>query len=164
MKTKDEIIDYVMRDLEGEYTNNPNDNGGETLWGVTKVAWQDYLNQADVSWPPYEFGYDEAKAVYEHFWDKMAVDYLPDNLQLPYFAFGFNAGYPTAIKLMQEQLGIKADGIVGPITRGSFQEIDDEESILFGFSSGCSFYYFRCNDFGHFGRGWINRLLKTLIY
>jgi len=164
MKTKAEIIDYVMRDLEGEYTNDANDAGGETLWGVTEIAWKDCLNQTDVEWPPYSFDYDTAKGVYEYFWDKMGVDYLPEVLQLPYFAFGFNAGYGTAIKFMQEELGLKVDGIAGPITRGSFREIPDIDLALYGFVSHCVLYYSHLDDFVHFGRGWINRLLKSLIF
>lgn len=37
MKTVDQVIDEVIG-KEGRYANNPNDRGGETMWGITAAV------------------------------------------------------------------------------------------------------------------------------
>jgi lysozyme family protein len=166
LKTKLEIIEYVMDGLEGEYDNNPNDNGGETFWGVTKVAWQDYTNDSDAEFPPFNFTKDDAYRVYEYFWDKMSLDFLPIKLQIVVFAFGFNAGYGKATKFIQKSLGLKADGIIGVKTLTAYQGISTTDcmKIQYRFVELCVKHYFGLNDFQHFGRGWINRLFKSVLF
>ena len=165
MKTKREIIEFVMNSLEGEYDNDPNDNGGETFWGITRVAWQDYTGDRNAEFPPFNFIKEEAYRVYEHFWDKMSCDYLPTpELQQVVFTFGFNAGYGRATKYMQKSLEITSDGLIGPITRSSYEGILNAEYVVFSFSEQCVKYYMCLDDFEHFGRGWVNRLLKSIIF
>lgn len=175
MKTKQQTINYVMNGLEGDYDNDPRDSGGETFWGVTKVAWADYTGQDNGStvWPVIGFDKEKAYGVYEFFWDRMSISLLPNEMQLAVFAFGFNAGYFRATKFMQKALGIGADGIIGPMTESSYIalcEIGDREETLFEFSKSVKNYYIEIDKDrdgdgkGDYLSGWLNRLLKTIIY
>lgn len=163
---KHQKIAYVMNTLEGSYDNDPNDSGGETFWGVTAVAWEDYCGETEL--PEDGLSQELAEGVYLHFWDKMHCDELPMELDLVVFAFGFNAGYHRANKYMQRTLGLNADGIIGPITLGGYAMLCEMETshlqeTQYDFVELAVQYYFSIPPFKHYGRGWINRLFKTVI-
>lgn len=164
---KQKVIHFVMNGLEGEYDNDPDDNGGETFWGVTKVAYADCMGTPvqDTEWPVLDFNKDIAYKVYEFFWNKMECDLLPKDMQLLVFAFGFNAGYYKATKFMQGALGLKSDGIIGTMTKAGYSALNemDHQETKIKFAEYCIKHYFGCEDFGKFGRGWVNRLIKTLV-
>lgn len=174
-RTKHETIVFVMNGLEGEYDNDPRDSGGETFWGVTHVAWADFLGTPmnETVWPVPGFDKSKAYQVYDFFWDKMKIDLLPPEMRLMVFAFGFNAGYWRASKFMQTALGLKPDGIPGPVTQGAYialKEMTARNEVQFSFVQQVKDYYIeidkdRDNDGkGDFISGWLNRLLKTIIF
>ncbi|BDH16608.1 MAG: hypothetical protein [Bacteriophage sp.] len=76
--TKQSIIANII-DVEGGYTNNPNDAGGETNYGITRAVAISYLSQLKA-----QFGWDGnmrnltkpmATWLYQKlYWDKLSLD------------------------------------------------------------------------------------------
>lgn len=124
----------LAKNIEGGYSNNPNDRGGATNRGISirevrrldaDVKLDAYLRkafdvnkdgeitEADVP------GWSEPIAVYfyrNHYWDVIRGNELPHSIALMTFDSAVNEGTPRAILHLQRALGVTPDGIVGPDT------------------------------------------------
>jgi lysozyme family protein len=109
---------------EGKLSNNPNDKGGLTKYGITQSFWTAYRAKA-VALPGNSIAslpasvasitVDMALAVYhEFFWNAS----LPRELQGAFFDFAVNSGPGTAARKLQEVLGVTVDGDLGTKTMG----------------------------------------------
>ena len=101
---------------EGGFSNRPlsDDPGGATMYGVTeKVARANgYTGQMQ------DLTLDFAKSVYrKQYWDACQCDAMPDAMRYPLFDAAVNSGPGQAIKWLQSAIGVKADGVIGPMTR-----------------------------------------------
>jgi lysozyme family protein len=104
--------------VNGGYTNDPDDPGGETKWGISKRAHPD-VHIASLS----ERG---AKRLYkEHYWNKLLLDQVPDQdiaEELLDTAVNIRGSWVTAGEWLQEALNmlagaeLKVDGFVGQRT------------------------------------------------
>ena len=70
---------------------------------------------------------DEVYKFYKReFWDKMQLDRVnSSHICNEMFIFGVNVGYVTCIKETQKLLGVTADGIIGNITLGKLNQVDE---------------------------------------
>jgi len=101
---------------EGGFSNRPyaDDPGGATMYGVTeKVARANgYVGHMK------DLTLDFAKSIYrKQYWDACQCDAMPDALRYPLFDAAVNSGSGQAIKWLQSAIGVKADGVIGPMTR-----------------------------------------------
>lgn len=98
---------------EGGFSNHPDDPGGATMYGVTeKVARANGFtgNMRD-------YTLDMAKAVYrKSYWDACRCEQMPNEIRYPLFDAAVNSGPVQSIKWLQQALGVKSDGIIGPVT------------------------------------------------
>jgi lysozyme family protein len=91
------------------YVNDPDDNGGETKFGVAKNANTD-LNITKLTW-------EQAKAVYyARYWIAGKCDQLPPRLAVLHFDGCVNHGVNRANMFLQRAAGVQPDGKVGPVT------------------------------------------------
>jgi lysozyme family protein len=116
--TIDQIIDGILEAEGEEYTNDPTDHGGPTKYGVTLGAWQAWghpdataadieaLTEADVR-PFY---------LHVHLWEPGFNAITDPWVQAFMVDFGVLEGVPTAIHLLQHNIGVSADGIFGPLS------------------------------------------------
>lgn len=120
MSTFDKAFEHVIGH-EGGYVNDPNDAGGETMYGISKRA---YPNE-DIK----NLTLDRAKQLYKRdYWDKLKLDELATaEVQIELFDTAVNMGVGTAAKFLQEALNllnrsqkdyadIVVDGGIGPNT------------------------------------------------
>ena len=113
--------------LEGKYSNNPNDTGGETMWGITKALATHY----GYSKPMREMPVDIAQKIYKvEFWDKLKLDEvakMSPELAIEMFDTAVNMGGAVAVMFLQSCLNsfnrqgklyadIKEDGAIGKTT------------------------------------------------
>ena len=106
--TFDEAFDRLMGH-EGGYVNDPRDPGGETNWGISKRSYP-HLDIATLS-------REQAKEIYRRdFWERANADQFDGAIAFQVFDTAVNSGIGTAIKLLQRAVGVKDDGVVGPIT------------------------------------------------
>lgn len=121
MKTVDEMIADIIR-REGGYSNNKNDRGSYTKFGVTLKTLNSWrgkeCSQEDVK----ALTKEEAAQIYKAgYFYKPKIDKLPEALQPVVFDMAVNMGPKQAIKIMQRVIGriadgISIDGIIGPKT------------------------------------------------
>ena len=99
---------------EGGFSNHPDDPGGATMYGITEVV----ARAEGYTGPMRELTLDFAKQVYrKRYWDACRCDQMPDVLRYPLFDAAVNSGPGQAIKWLQSAIGVKADGVIGPMTR-----------------------------------------------
>jgi lysozyme family protein len=123
MKTDFQLaLEFSMR-WEGGFVHHPNDPGGRTNKGITQLVYDEYRYRNNYA--PQSVARmtdEECRQIYrEFYWDK--VEKLLDphwkHLRVVFFDTYVQFGEWGAIKLWQKSLGIKVDGIWGPITTGT---------------------------------------------
>ena len=91
MSTFDSAFEIVVG-IEGNYSNDPNDPGGETKYGISKRA-HPSLDIANLT-------LEDAKAIYKkEYWDVLGLDNEPWYLQLNLFDIAVNEGQNLARSL-----------------------------------------------------------------
>lgn len=145
---------------EGGFADNPGDPGGATNMGITRKtlsAWRaEPVSREDVMM----LEKDEAARIYrENFWMAIEGDDLPDGLDLAMFDDGVLSGPRTAIRDLQHGLGVRVDGVMGPVTRAALlaQPVTDVIALLHAQRLA------RLKSLPHFvlfGRGWSRRLQR----
>lgn len=106
-------IDLVLK-LEGGETNDPDDPGGRTKYGLTQRTYPhldfDMLTES------------QARAIYKiDWWEKYGYDRLPASIAVLLFQLAVNMGPSSAHMLLQRALAdvgmpVQADGKLGPVT------------------------------------------------
>ena len=140
--------------LEGGYVNDPNDPGGETKFGISKRAYPALdivsLTAAD------------AKQVYRRdYWDFVAGDALPWPLSYFVFDAAVNQGVAPAIRMLQQAVGVEADGVIGPRTLAAVGRFPQSE-VCSLFLALRGVRYAGTHGFKHYGLGWFKRLFLAL--
>ena len=118
-----EVAKIIARE-GSSYTNDPKDRGGPTKFGITQstLAWfrGHPVSPADVE----SLTLKEAQEIYAKRYilgpgfDKLPQGVLQSNL----IDFGVMSGPQLAIMHLQEALGVRADGIIGPHTLTALQQ------------------------------------------
>jgi lysozyme family protein len=137
---------------EGGYVNHPQDPGGETKYGISKRSYPD-LDIAALT-------LEGAREIYQRdFWAPLACDQLPSPVALVLFDTAVNSGVGTAAKILQQILGVKSDGAIGPVTvaaalkRGAVDLAGEIIARRLYLMTGLP-------TWGVFGMGWTRRLVR----
>ena len=149
--------------LEGGYTNHPDDQGGPTNQGVTLNTYRSYCGQEktikDLRNMSYGIWCDIMKDMY---WDKCLADKI-DNQSVAEILVDWcvNSGF-VGLRKVQEIVGTKPDGIAGPKTLAAINGADAKE--LFDRIMAARKQFFinivkRNPNQKVFINGWMNRLL-----
>lgn len=103
--------------LEGGYVYHPADKGGPTNAGVTLRTYQDFYGEDKTKDDLKDIPYGEWCHIMKvGYWDKCKADKIENQSLAELIAdWCVNSG-TTAIRRVQEIVGCKPDGIVGPIT------------------------------------------------
>jgi len=150
-----EAVELIL-EHEGGYVNHPEDPGGETNMGISKRS---YPNE-DIK----GMTKDRAKEIYKQdFWDKVKGDELPAPVALVCFDIAVMSGSRRACRMLQKAVGVKRDGIIGPVTLKAVREAyrASEDVLVSQLSHIRLEFYKRLKHFETFGRGWTNRINKT---
>lgn len=131
-----QACEYTMQN-EGGVSNNPDDEGGFTKFGITLPLLSTYLNRQATSIDMTNLTEFDARAIYrKYFWESLYCDQLPLPIAIAIFDTAVNKGQRMAVKLAQICLYTSAansqvieDGIVGPVTILMLQKTDVEMFI-----------------------------------
>ncbi len=147
---------------EGAYSNNPNDAGGETMWGITKKTAQGFGYFNGMKDMPLE----TAKKIYLiGWWNKLKYPAFENALKFQIFDAAVNHGSTNAIKILQRSLDIRDDGFLGPKTfEEIYREIDDMDRLISFFNVYRGKFFRSLKDFKNFGKGWEDRLDNNILY
>lgn len=116
------VRQVIAREGGSKLTNDPNDRGGLTKYGISKRAYPDLdiqnLTEA------------QATSIYKRdYWDVLNLDDVRDPLvAAALFDTAVNMGTATAAKLAQSLAGVSVDGKIGPI---SITGINRSEPMIF---------------------------------
>lgn len=144
---------------EGGYSNNPDDPGGETMWGITVAVARANGYTGEMQLMPKE----TASAIYQRrYWVPAGCDRLPDGVDFQVFDAAVNSGVINAVKWLQQAVGSPADGVFGPNTQAAAHAIDPKTTIL-RFNAYRLKFYTSIQSWQSFGKGWANRIAANLL-
>ena len=166
MKNNFDKAFHFIIGIEGGYVNNPNDPGGETKYGISKIAYP----KMDIK----KLTIDDAREIYKRdYWNKINADVLPDRIDIAIFDTCINTGIKMSIKLFQRAINnisdskIIVDGILGPKTLTAAESAECSSLLYSIFFERCS-YYTQLADrnpkLEKFLKGWMNRVIKLRNY
>lgn len=140
--------------IEGGYTNNPADPGGETNWGISKRSYPDVDIKALTR--------DQAGAIYQRdFWNVLGDAHPAVKFQA--FDFGVNSGVQTAIRKLQAAIGVADDGHWGPASASALAKLDVSD-VLMRYMAQRLRFWVKCAAWPTMGAGWVNRASNDLEY
>lgn len=152
---------HVLRH-EGGYADHPADPGGATNMGITRktlARWRKVspwwnLAKAEVK----NLTRAEACRIYRAlYWDLCRAGQLPPGIDLCVFDFAVNSGPGRAIRTLQKALGVKTDGIVGPLTLAAAEAASARVIVEKVCDERLGFLRV-LTTFAVFGRGWTSRV------
>jgi lysozyme family protein len=161
---------FVLK-WEGDLSNNPDDRGGLTKWGVTQATYDRYRKAKGLPLQSVSKLTDaEMREIYwVYYWQPVKGDEFAYPLALALFDTGVNMGVGTAIKLLQraindllpQQKWVAVDGVLGEQTLRAAKSLDPRRLSLQLCNRREERYYaiVRANPTQRkFLRGWLNRL------
>ena len=157
----DAALQHVLKS-EGLWSDNPADPGGATMKGITLSVYREWKRNPHISKEelrviPDEEVYNLYKELY---WNKVQGDYLPAGVDYAVFDSAVNMGVGRAAKLIQEAVGVTADGVLGPASVSAIQKTDPKE-LIEKFSALKELFYRSLKTFPVFGTGWLNRVAEV---
>lgn len=139
----EEAIEYVLK-WEGDYSNDPDDRGGATRWGISQRAHPtlDIKNLTK----------EQAIEIYrKEYWDKYNFAKIPIEFQQKLFDMTVNMGFETSILLLQRAMNtilkvqLKEDGVLGDKTYAALKDVCQHWGYMYGticsLKSECASYY-----------------------
>ena len=142
---------YCLTNLlkdEGGYSNNPNDAGGPTNFGITIADYRMYINPKGTATDVKNMSVEQAKLIYKSkYWNKVDGDNLPSGVDYAIFDYAVHSGVSRALRINKkfenyEDAGARVNAIC-----------DERLSFLKSIRGG--------SDWQHFGRGWSSRVLNV---
>ena len=154
MSDFDRAFDLLM-ESEGGYSDDPADPGRETNFGISKRAYP----QEDIQFITLE----RAKEIYRRdYWDAIRADELPYPINILIFDAAVNQGKKAAVRMLQEALKIKVDGVIGKQTMKA--AVSASDGVCADYLSIRAVRYANTANFGRFGRGWMRRLFVLALH
>lgn len=140
---------------EGGYVNDPNDPGGETRWGISKRQYP----SLDIK----NLSLQTAKLIYlRDYWRAAGCEAVLGPVRFDLFDTAVNAGVRQAVVFLQKSLGVKADGILGPVTQLAARNAD-QAALHARFNGHRLDHLNNLSTWPHFGRGWAQRIAENLM-
>ena len=157
----DICLDEMLRH-EGGYADHPADPGGATNLGITHKTLASWRRVSPWSALPKSavqaLTRTEAAEIYRAgYWDRCQGDQLPAGLDLALFDFSVNSGPDRAIRMLQAELGVTADGQIGPLTLAAIA-VRPGRSLIDALCDQRLAFLQRLSTFSTFGKGWTSRV------
>ena len=151
-KVFDEWVDFVL-EREGGLTNDPQDPGGLTNFGVDQRSHPN----VDIR----NLTRDQAVEIYRTaYWTGTKADQLSDAVAFVYGDIAVNQGAGAAAKLLQQALGVTADGNVGPATIAAAGKAD-QHALAAELTARRVLRYATTANVDRFGLGWMRRAVAS---
>lgn len=141
--------------IEGKYSNNPDDPGGATMFGITERVARKHGYTEDMQNMPIRLAKQLAKVDY---WDKFQCDQFDPRIGYLVFSIAYNGGHP--VQWLQKAVGVRVDGSIGAQTIAAVRS-SDVLKICVSLCSQHIRYYTSLNNLT-FINGWMNRVAGDL--
>ena len=157
---------HTLLGHEGGFTEDPRDpgnwTGGRPNVGELKgtkfgIAANTYPNE-DIR----NMTVERAKEIYRRdFWDKVRADELPAEVRYAVFDAAVNSGPRQAARWLQRAVGVRDDGVIGPITLGAVRATDPQALLRRMLAARLRFMT-DLSTWPTFGRGWARRIADLM--
>ena len=158
-------VNLILEWEGSEFTNDPDDSGGATKWGVTtedinpvtkvKFTYKEIVNLSKET---------AEQVYYNQYWLPVGANTMPSNVATVVFNFAVNTGNNHAVRYLQSITGSYQDGQWGPKTAYDLRGYLE----IHGATAFCTKYLDMCLDYykaivnnnpsqGKFLQGWLNR-------
>ena len=142
----------IILQLEGGYSDDKDDSGGKTNYGITEAVARENGYYGDMREIPEAI----AAAIYRNrYWDACLCDKLPWPMALYVFDSAVNQGPGAATLMMQSALGVTEDGVIGPATIAAASKSGDWHAAKFMALRGKR--YANTNGAWKYLTGWLTR-------
>ncbi len=155
-----------IKEFEGGYVNDPDDPGGITKWGIAwnRIGRQLGLRKKDIA----NLTWEQASEIYDkHYFRKAGCNNWPTGIDIVVFDAAVNQGVKTSIRFLQRAVKVKADGIIGPMTRGAVHHynatIEKRRHMLVWFCVWRTLHYTSLQKFWKYGNGWLRRSYAAML-
>lgn len=144
------------------WSNDPDDPGGATMIDVTLKTYTCYRREKGISVTTEKelraITFEEWKEILKsQFWDRWRADEI-DSAGIAYILVDWIwASGPKSIRSAQKIIGVKADGLVGPVTLKAINESDSSE-LFEKLYTARKEYYHNCRGAWKYLNGWMRRL------
>lgn len=158
-------FDACLRPLlvhEGGNDDDPQDPGGRTSRGIIQTeydAWRTKhgLSKRDV-WTATD---TEVRSIYlTEYWQPLRCDDLPAGLDYVVFDYGVNSGIYRSAWELQDVVGAKQDGEIGPQTLANVR-VHDGVSIIIALDDERLVFLRGLSTWTRFGAGWSTRVKEV---
>lgn len=163
-----ELMDTVFK-WEGGFVNNPFDNGGPTNFGITHTVLAKWRGVAGVTVNDVR-NMTKAEAVEifrNRYWKKIRGDSLPPPIDLIVMDGAVNHGVTNMSRMLQEAVGVEADGRIGDDTVQATTAATASGEALIDLAVRLAEMrkrrYLNHDDASHFLAGWRNRLNDVML-
>ena len=142
---------------EGGYSNDPNDPGGATNFGVTLAAWAEWEQRPVTPEEIRNLTRPQVVPFYAgRYWNALRCWALGPGVDVMNFDFGVNAGVGASARLLQQAVGVTVDGIVGPITALAARGMG-AAPLITALHASHTAYYRSLAEFSLYGTDWLRR-------
>lgn len=142
--------------IEGKYSFDPADPGGETNWGISKRSYP----KLDIK----NLTREQACDLYRRdFWDRLDLDNLPIGIANQMLDFAVNSGTGTASRACQRALGVADDGHIGPVTLAKLKSTEPHVFAMRLLAQRLRFMV-HCQDWSSYNKGWSLRIATELEF
>lgn len=147
----------LVLESEGGFVDRADDAGGPTNFGITQRTYDAYRRG---KFQPVQsvkgiLEVEVSDIYYSSYWEPYC-NRFPKGIDYLCFDFGVNAGPHEANLILQRSLGVKIDGIIGPITREALDRWKDIRTLIEIFTRHRIAFYIELDE-PAFERGWKNR-------
>lgn len=140
------------------FSDDSHDPGGKTMCGITQREYDAFRkHKGEAVQDVRQISQDEGEEIYQDNYWMPQCPRLPPGLDLCLFDEAVNAGPFEAIKILQQALGIRADGIWGAETDMAVRGIFNLPVIIANFTRARLAYYQSLPGYTYFGNGWTSR-------
>ena len=171
MERFDTMIDKVIN-IEGDYSNDSSDLGGETKFGITKACAVRNGYKGEMK----DLTVEQAKAIYknEYYVTPKFDEISSDAVAYELLDTGVNCGTQKAVKFLQQSLNILnlsptiedvvVDGFIGPETINRVNSYPDQKRLLIMLNAVQCAYYVGITDANIVQRKFINGWLSNRVF
>lgn len=153
----EKAIPFILRE-EGGNDDDPDDPGGRTSRGITQKEW-DVFRQANPGRPAdvWQASDADVRTIYRTQYWSQNCDAMPAGFDLELFDVNVNSGPQRAMQMLQQCLGVGADGHFGMITKDALATAD-VPTLINAYSDRRRTFYKTRKLFWKFGGGWLSRV------
>jgi len=122
-------LEFTLRH-EGGFADDPDDDGGATMAGVTQITYDAWRARRGLPRRPVaESTAEEREQLYfDEFWQRAGCYRFGPALAVSLFDAAVNPGVDRAIALLQAVVGAKPDSLLGPKTLSAIQAFGEQKA------------------------------------